>query len=214
MPAINVISQDRVIWRDISGIDKKFSAGQVWKEMRSSNTVTVKWWKLVWFTQSHPSHSFVLWLAIQERLLTQDKMLIWNPQADVKCPLCNSCPDSHSHLFFKCDYSLKIWSAMKMKLSSGSLPNDWKDIIEALVNLPNNDAIRSILRRIVVAAGIYYVWNERNKRLFENEKRTEEIVIGIILEYVKLKLMSLRVRDSVQVRKVAREWDIVLKGME
>lgn len=52
-----------------------------------------------------------------------------------------------------------------------SLPNDWKDIISELVKINNNNANRSILRRIVVAATVYYIWNERNKMLFDKGKR-------------------------------------------
>nr|GEU97574.1 protein MOR1 isoform X2 [Tanacetum cinerariifolium] len=68
----------------------------------------------------------------------------------------------------------------------------------------------SVLRRIVVAAAVYYVWNEKNKRLFDRESRNVETITRLIIEYVKLKLMSLTVKQSVQVRKVARELEIVV----
>ncbi|GJU74026.1 RNA-directed DNA polymerase, eukaryota, reverse transcriptase zinc-binding domain protein [Tanacetum coccineum] len=32
-------------------------------------------------------HAFVTWLAIQKRLMTQDKLLIWRPNEDLKCAL-------------------------------------------------------------------------------------------------------------------------------
>ncbi|GJV68720.1 ribonuclease H-like domain-containing protein [Tanacetum coccineum] len=50
---------------------------------------------------------------------------------------------------------------------------------------------------------------ERDKRIFEMERRDVETVIGLINEHVKLKLMSLKVNDSMQVRKLAKECDIV-----
>ncbi|GJV44302.1 F-box/kelch-repeat protein-like protein [Tanacetum coccineum] len=74
--------------------------------------------------------------------------------------------------------------------------NDWKGIIDALVNLNNDNAIRNILR------------NERNKRLFDKESRNVETITQLIIKYVKLKLISLKVKQSVQVRKVARELEI------
>ncbi|GJV39627.1 hypothetical protein Tco_1418067 [Tanacetum coccineum] len=54
---------------------------------------------------------------------------------------------------------------------------------------------------------------ERDKRIFEMERRDVETVIGLINEHVKLKLMSLKVNDSMQVRKLAKECDIVVKWM-
>ncbi|GJW26311.1 ulp1 protease family, C-terminal catalytic domain-containing protein [Tanacetum coccineum] len=81
-------------------------------------------------------------------------------------------------------------------VGSSTLPNDWKGIIDALVKLNNDNAIRSILR------------NERNKRLFDKESRNVETITRLIIKYVKLKLISLKVKQSVQVRKVARELEI------
>ncbi|GJV51338.1 hypothetical protein Tco_1447079 [Tanacetum coccineum] len=72
------------------------------------------------------------------------------------------------------------------------LPIDWKGVIAQLVKLNNSNAIRSILRRLILAATVYYIWNERNKRLFDKENTNVDV----------------------QVRIVAREWDIVIQGMK
>ncbi|GJY91598.1 unusual floral organs-like protein [Tanacetum coccineum] len=77
-----------------------------------------------------------------------------------------------------------IASAM---VGSSTLPNDWKGIIDALVKLNNDNAIRSILR------------NERNKRLFDKESRNVETITRLIIKYVKLKLISLKVKQSAQI---------------
>ncbi|PWA87411.1 RNA-directed DNA polymerase, eukaryota, Reverse transcriptase zinc-binding domain protein [Artemisia annua] len=94
------------------------------------------------------------------------------------------------------------------------LLSDWKEVISKLVKLNNSNAIRSILRRIIVAATMYYFWNERNNRLFDKTRREAAIVIEMIIEHVKLKLMSMKVKESVQIRKVERERDIVMKCKE
>nr|GEW81532.1 reverse transcriptase domain-containing protein [Tanacetum cinerariifolium] len=52
---------------------------------------------------------------------------------------------------------------------------------------------------------------ERNKRIMANEFRSAGVLFEIIIEYVKLKIMSLKVKLSVQVRKVAKEWDVMVK---
>ncbi|GKC77118.1 unusual floral organs-like protein, partial [Tanacetum coccineum] len=52
------------------------------------------------------------------------------------------------------------------KVGSSTLPNDWKGIIDALVKLNNDNAIRSILR------------NERNKRLFDKESRNMTTLVS------------------------------------
>ncbi|GJW82400.1 unusual floral organs-like protein [Tanacetum coccineum] len=70
----------------------------------------------------------------------------------------------------------------------------YKDIASAMLN--NDNAIRNILR------------NERNKRPFDKESRNVETITRLIIKYVKLKLISLKVKQSVQVRKVIRELEI------
>nr|GEW53344.1 hypothetical protein [Tanacetum cinerariifolium] len=64
-------------------------------------------------SQCQPNHTFVMSLAIQGNLLTHDRMLVLNPNADLKCPVCKLCPDSHSHLFIECEYSRKVWCKLK-----------------------------------------------------------------------------------------------------
>ncbi|GJV07038.1 reverse transcriptase zinc-binding domain-containing protein [Tanacetum coccineum] len=55
--------------------------------------------KLLWFSQNIPSHAFVLWMAIQKRFMTQDRIYQWNKDNSMKCSLCSSCMDSHDHLY-------------------------------------------------------------------------------------------------------------------
>ncbi|GJU96048.1 ribonuclease H-like domain-containing protein [Tanacetum coccineum] len=59
-------------------------------------------------------------------------------------------------------YSIEIWTVLKRKIGSSSLPNDWKGIIDALVKLNNNNAIRSILRRIVVKQSVQILVYNQN----------------------------------------------------
>ncbi|GKD46818.1 hypothetical protein Tco_1271463, partial [Tanacetum coccineum] len=62
--------------------------------------------------------------------------------------------------------------------------------------MPMNNNIWSIIRRLVCAAAVYFVWQERNKRMFGEEKRDSEELIKIVTESVTMKLMGLKVKDS------------------
>nr|GEV57271.1 Myc-type, basic helix-loop-helix (bHLH) domain-containing protein [Tanacetum cinerariifolium] len=70
------------------------------------------------------------------------------------------------------------------------------------VRISKQQIYNEFLRRIVVVACIYYIWSERNERLFSNEKRSTEGVIADITYNVTLKLTSLIVKDTKQVREV------------
>ncbi|GJW50278.1 reverse transcriptase zinc-binding domain-containing protein [Tanacetum coccineum] len=90
----------------------------------SESLPNVAWGKLVWFTQCIPSHMFIVWLAIQGRLQTQDRMVLWNNGYKMRCSLRNVCMESHAHLFFNCPNSGKIWDSLKLIIHENALPND------------------------------------------------------------------------------------------
>nr|GEX45971.1 hypothetical protein [Tanacetum cinerariifolium] len=95
---------------------------------------TIKWWKdlyvngesvtwsfMVWYTQCIPKHAFVLWMAVQEKLLTQDRILKWKPNEILECALCGKCNDSHEHLFFQCTYSAREWGKLQPMINRKAL---------------------------------------------------------------------------------------------
>ncbi|GJS54316.1 RNA-directed DNA polymerase, eukaryota, reverse transcriptase zinc-binding domain protein [Tanacetum coccineum] len=77
----------------------KGKAKTVWTDLSTPKPV-VPWFKIVWFSQNIHGHSFILWLAINKRLNTQDRVAVWNKVDELKCPLCSSVMDDHNHLFF------------------------------------------------------------------------------------------------------------------
>ncbi|GJS46645.1 RNA-directed DNA polymerase, eukaryota, reverse transcriptase zinc-binding domain protein [Tanacetum coccineum] len=86
VPVLNG-ERDKPMWRKNDGKLVDYSTKTAWEYLRTY-FAKVEWHKLVWFTQSIPSHMFVVWLAIHERLQTQEKMLKWNKDPNLKCPLC------------------------------------------------------------------------------------------------------------------------------
>ncbi|GKC94174.1 retrovirus-related pol polyprotein from transposon TNT 1-94 [Tanacetum coccineum] len=114
------------------------------------------------------SHAFVLWMAIQKRLMTQDRIYQWNKDNSMKCSLCSSCMDSHDHLFFQCSFSSAIWVIVKGKSYIDNLKSNWDDSVSSMA-LFNKKAIKDIVRRLVFGALI----RESNSRLRVEKSRPE-----------------------------------------
>ncbi|GKC62818.1 hypothetical protein Tco_1095416, partial [Tanacetum coccineum] len=51
-------------------------------------------------------------------------------------------------------------------------------------------SIGIVVNKLILAATIYFIWQERNMRMFKDERRIEEAIIKIIYDYVISKLMS------------------------
>ncbi|GJZ50309.1 hypothetical protein Tco_0604499 [Tanacetum coccineum] len=70
--------------------------------------------------------------------------------------------DSHKHLFFKCAYAQKIWKKV-CELANTKIKEDkWEDIVNVMSNLKDRRNIWGTIRRLSLAATVYYIWQERN----------------------------------------------------
>ncbi|GJZ25328.1 RNA-directed DNA polymerase, eukaryota, reverse transcriptase zinc-binding domain protein [Tanacetum coccineum] len=197
---------DKVVWRNNMGRHNDFSVSEVWNDIRSKNEL-VPWSKLVWFSQCIPRHSFMLWLAILRRLKTHDLMKKWDNDERLFCVFCRKVPDSHSHLFFECDFPKKIWCNLKEMVKLDHAPNSWPEILNFILKRPINKSIWSILQRLVLGACVYVVWQERNMRTFQNYSRSVEEVCSKIKDEVRLRVLSLSLNPSIQVYEAADLWN-------
>ncbi|GJX94924.1 hypothetical protein Tco_0349510 [Tanacetum coccineum] len=78
-------------------------------------------YNVVWFSHCIPRHAIHMWLVIQQKLKTQDRLRQWDvgPSIDLnllKCPLCDLVPDSHDHLFFECSFSSQCGPRVRVSL--------------------------------------------------------------------------------------------------
>nr|GEY30792.1 hypothetical protein [Tanacetum cinerariifolium] len=96
--------------------------------------------------------------------------------------------------------SVKWWKEILRNLESimnmSNVPSEWKDIIEKVAEQPCNNTIRSVVRRIALATVVYYIWKERNSRIFNDTKVTCEIVLQMIMENIRLQIQRLQVKMS------------------
>nr|GEU84876.1 hypothetical protein [Tanacetum cinerariifolium] len=66
----------------------------------------------------------------------------------------------------------------------------------------------SVIAKLVVAASAYYVWQERNWRLFKKGKRNSDQIVECIVSSVRLKLLSCKLKKSKSGERMARLWDL------
>ncbi|PWA65447.1 reverse transcriptase zinc-binding domain-containing protein [Artemisia annua] len=60
-------NNDELMWKSKKGIMGKFSIKPAYNDLQTEEE-SVKWNKLVWYSQNIPKHAFILWLAIQNKL--------------------------------------------------------------------------------------------------------------------------------------------------
>ncbi|GJU81721.1 reverse transcriptase zinc-binding domain-containing protein [Tanacetum coccineum] len=139
-PQVDDNAFDKIMWKSIDGRIYEFSTKQAYYEM-SIQWPKVGWRNLIWFSQSIPKHSFILWLAINEKLMTHDRMKKWGTYDMMVCTLCKKDEESHNHLFFDYDFSQNIWNGICKMIKLNNSHKDWECTIDDFATKPNANSI-------------------------------------------------------------------------
>lgn len=183
--------EDIVLWKHAEGkYMGNFSTSKTWEQIREKKPAC-DWSKGVWFSQSTPKFSFLMWVAIKGRLQTTDRMQIWNTSINTTCVLCNSTPESCAHLFFDCSYTKKIWRSLVGGLMQDSFTTDWSNLI-ALVSKPWLTPIKTFVLRYTLQAAVHAIWWERNARRHGEKPKDTYALIMFVDKGVRLKLLSVK----------------------
>lgn len=151
-------------------------------------------------------------MDMRGRLKTTNRISKWLNISNTLCPLCKKDNETHCHLFFKCDFSKMVWNNFKPLYKFNDLSCVWAEIISGISINPANNSIWSVVQRLVFGAAVYYIWQERNFRIFQNNFRTEENVFRIIVDTVRHKLMGLSIKKSREVDKFVDIWKLPMNS--
>ncbi|PWA52899.1 hypothetical protein CTI12_AA386870 [Artemisia annua] len=92
-----------------------------------------------------------------------------------------------------------IWDNLKPLCKLEDLSHIWAETISGLSIKTANNSLWSVIQRLVFGAAVYYIWQERNGRIFRKEFRN--------------KLMGLKIKKSREAVKAAVIWKILLYGV-
>ncbi|XP_074289222.1 uncharacterized protein LOC141614371 [Silene latifolia] len=150
---------------------------------------TLQWMKLLLDGVIVPWHAFISTLAAHQALPTVDNICSRGMPMVNRCVLCGSAMETHQHLFFSCPYSNKVMQ--------GTLT--WQGIIRRILNLKHKlnklaryrcKTWRKKLSCCALAAGIYGLWHERNKRIFVGHCRSPDQLLRWIKYCVCLRMYA------------------------
>ncbi|GKE69408.1 hypothetical protein Tco_1527480, partial [Tanacetum coccineum] len=135
-------------------------------------------------------------------------------------------PNGHTQDGILLDFAVKVvWDSIRLRgqevdwfRMAGKLvlkradlhnfPLRLDDIITLLLPLSSKLTIINVVSHLVFAASTYFIWQERNNRIYSNDTRKEDQVCDVITETVRLKLLLLQFRRSSTVLKILQLWKI------
>ncbi|KAK4727177.1 hypothetical protein R3W88_032094 [Solanum pinnatisectum] len=144
---------------------EQYSIKKVYEKMRGDRE-KVEWRKLIWSNYGAQKWLFILYLALNIRLSTKDRMAKWGVTSNLTCPLCQVEDEDIDHLFFACMFTVGIWKKLLA----------WQGI--------QRNTSKAKVYRMVLAGTIYHVWIERNNTIFQSKQRNEEFMIRHIIREI------------------------------
>jgi hypothetical protein len=84
-----------------------------------------------------------------------------------------------------------------------------EDVILFILPITKGRFVISILSRLLLAASTYYIWMERNSRLFNHKKSTVDEVVQVIVSTIRLKLVTFKFKKlTPRSRLLLDKWKI------
>ena len=200
---IDASREDIISWTpDPSGV---FTVSSAWNHFRPKRS-SVNWHYTIWFPQAIRRHTFIVWLAVQNRLVTQDKLLKWGLISSISCVFCRTNVDERNHLFFSCHFTAGIWQRILCLCGVSRTPRNWEN--EFLWVIANKGkSFSSITRKIAWGATIYHLWGHRNRRIQENNYAPADTIFRLICDDVRLRISGIqKVVDSLANRSMCERW--------
>ncbi|XP_019258471.1 PREDICTED: uncharacterized protein LOC109236718 [Nicotiana attenuata] len=136
----------------------------------------VSWRKVVCHNGGCPRWNFVLTMTAHGRLYTKDRLQRWGVSVDQDCVMCNSEKETINHLFFECPYANVLWSKLLEWQGIDKSIQGWDKELKWAEKWTKRRNGAAQLYKTVLASTIYYVWQERNGRIFKNKTRVWETV--------------------------------------
>ncbi|XP_020243151.1 uncharacterized protein LOC109821371 [Asparagus officinalis] len=150
------------------------------------------WYKTVWDGWHYPKHSFILWLAIHQRLLTQERLCRMRMLDTNTCVLCShQQPETCKHLFFECDYSVNIWNRVMDWLNYKWRSCIWDNVVDWYTLRLKGEGFMKKLKRMALSTSVYAIWQERNQRIFQSIARGPEIVLRSVKFTILSKILNM-----------------------
>nr|GEX26878.1 hypothetical protein [Tanacetum cinerariifolium] len=205
----------RLMFRDckelIEKVESRIIRGFLWCQGNMKKGRTNVAWEVVCLPKDEgglglriPRHAFNLWLIMKEILKTQDRVCSWDVSASLstQCPLCDLQPDSHKHLFFECPFSQQVWNHMKCFANLDGTRPELDHIMSIIKPFAKRRSSKNVIAKLVLAACAYFIWQERNARLFRSQRRSVLQVIEGVIVFSGSNLFRADLRDQEMEREV------------
>nr|GLL37537.1 uncharacterized protein LOC105180093 [Ipomoea trifida] len=117
-------------------------------------------WKVTWKPCIPRKFSFIMWLALKNRLATKDRLIMEETESD--CSLCVGNKELAHHLFFRCPFVLQVWTRIRDIIGFQKKTIAIRSTIKWIHRLHKGSRRQDHGVAIALACSIYHIWRFRN----------------------------------------------------
>ncbi|GJU15236.1 retrovirus-related pol polyprotein from transposon TNT 1-94 [Tanacetum coccineum] len=114
--------------------------------------------------------------------------------------------ESHEHVFFECAFTSKVLILVRSYAGMSSVRPVLTEIMSWFQPLDNKRTFAVVVGKLIFAATLYFIWLERNNRLFKNTRRTPEEIRDLIIVTIRLKLVTFIFKNTATVQRMMSLW--------
>ena len=70
------------------------------------------WNCLMFNNDARPKTYFTMWIMMNQRLVTVDRLAQWGVEVEKTCVLCKNDDETAEHLFIQCNFARRIWGRL------------------------------------------------------------------------------------------------------
>ena len=127
----------------------------------------------IWMAKTEGKCRFFMWLLNRKRIYTADRLLARGWPCSAMCSLCGNAPETADHLILRCPFSRMVWRAAARDhalpcinppdsaSSTGTTFSAWWASTRGSIPARERAALDG-----VVAYTAWFIWRERNNRIF------------------------------------------------
>ncbi|GKC11117.1 hypothetical protein Tco_1007899 [Tanacetum coccineum] len=110
--------------------------------------------------------------------------------------------------FIRCGFHIvfRVWNYVRMYAGMENVSPHLDDVLLWCQSLSTKRTFKGVVGKLIFAATSYFIWMERNARLFKNVKRPSEDIRDLILVTVRLKLHTFKFNNTTKIRRLLSLW--------
>ncbi|XP_022007904.1 uncharacterized protein LOC110907196 [Helianthus annuus] len=107
----------------------------------------------------------------------------------------------------------EVWILVRKMVDMGSVTDTWVSILQWMELNANSKTMDHIICIILVAPSTYFIWQERNSRLFSQAQRSASVLAKVIIDTVRLRIMRFKFGKDPKQKKILDRWLISENNM-